>query len=70
LKICSVCNKISGTDEDHLDCQEKRRVELEDKDFKQKIPEKLDIEKNANELNPEIKALLDYMSKEKEKKLS
>jgi len=52
LKICSVCNKISGTDEDHLDCQEKRRV----------------MAKNANDLNPEIKALLDHMSKEKEKK--
>jgi hypothetical protein len=68
LKICSVCNKISGTDEDHLDCLEKRRVELEDKDLKQKIPEKLDMAKNANDLNLDIKALLDHMSKEKEKK--
>ena len=68
MKICSVCNKISGTDEDHLDCLEKRRVELEDKDLKQKIPEKLDMAKNANDLNLDIKALLDHMSKEKEKK--
>lgn len=67
MKICSVCNKISGTDEDHLDCQEKRRVELEDQDFKQKIPEKLDMAKNANDLNPDIKALLDHMSKEKKR---
>ena len=68
LKICSVCHKISGTDEDHLDCQEKKRIELENEDLKQKIPEKLDMAKNANDLNIDIKAILDHMSKEKEKK--
>ena len=66
LKICSICKKISGTDEDHLDCQEKRRVELEDEDFKQKIPEKLDLAKSSD-LSPEVKAILDHMSKKKEK---
>ena len=68
MKICSVCHKISGTDEDHLDCQEKKRIELENEDLKQKIPEKLDMAKNANDLNVDIRALLDHMSKEKEKK--
>jgi len=55
LKTCSICNKISGTDNDHLDCQEKRRIELEAQDLKEKLPEQLDIAKNANDLDSEIK---------------
>jgi len=69
LKTCSICNKISGTDDDHLDCQEKRRIELEAQDLKEKLPEQLDMAKNANDLNSEIKAVLDHMTKEKQKKL-
>ncbi len=69
MKFCSICNKISGTDDDHLDCQEKRRNELEAKDLKEKLPEQLNIEKNANDLNLEIKAILDHLTKEKEKRL-
>ncbi len=68
MKICSICHKISATDEDHLDCIQKRRVELGDDDFKQKLTEKLDMAKNAEDLQPEIRALLDYMTKEKERK--
>ena len=68
MKICSICNRISGTDEDHLDCKEKRRVELEDANLKEKLPEKLDMEKNSDELNSEIKAVLDHMIREKERK--
>jgi len=67
MKICSVCNKISGTDDDHLDCKEKRRIELEAKDLKEKLPEKLNMAKNSDDLNLEIKAVLDHMIKEKEK---
>ncbi len=67
MKICSICKKISGSDEDHLDCQEKRRIELEAADVKEKLPEKLDITKNSNDLNPEVKAILDHMLKEKKK---
>ena len=69
MKICSICKKISGTDDDHLDCQQKRRVELEAEDLKEKLPEQLNMVKNANDLNSEIKAVLDHMTKEKEKKL-
>jgi len=69
LKICSICNKISGTDDDHLDCQEKRRIELEAKDLKEKLPEQVDMAKNANDLSSDIKAVLDHMTKGKEKKL-
>ncbi len=68
MKTCSICNKISGTDDDHLDCQEKRRIELEAQDLKEKLPEQLDMAKNANDLNSEIKAVLDHMTKEKGKK--
>ena len=68
MKICSICNKISATDDDHLDCKEKRRVELEDEDLKRKLPEKLDIAKDPNDLAPEIRAVLDHMTREKENK--
>ena len=67
MKICSICNKISATNEDHLDCIQKRKIELEDDDFKQKLPEKLDMAKDAEDLQPEIKALLDHMTKEKKR---
>ena len=67
MKICSICNKISGTDDDHLDCQEKRRIELEAEDLKEKLPEQLDMAKNQNDLNVDIKAVLDHITKEKEK---
>jgi hypothetical protein len=69
LKICSICHKISGTNEDHLDCKEKRRIELEAQDVKEKLPEKLDIAKNSDVLSSEIKAVLDHLVKEKEKDL-
>ena len=41
MKTCSICKKISGTDSDHLDCLEKRRVELEDGGLKDKLVEKI-----------------------------
>ncbi|MCH8324569.1 MAG: hypothetical protein IH813_05670 [Thaumarchaeota archaeon] len=68
MKICSICHKISATNEDHLDCIQKRKVELGDDDFKQKLSEKLDMTNNAEDLQPEIRALLDHMTKEKERK--
>ena len=68
MKICSICKKISGTNDDHLDCQQKRRIELEAEDLKEKLPEQLDIAKNADDLSSEIKAVLDHITKEKEKK--
>ncbi len=68
MKICSVCHKISGTDEDHLDCKEKKRIELDNDNLKEKLPEKLDMAKNAYDLNVDIRAILDHMTKEKKKK--
>ena len=68
MKICSICKKISGTGSDHLDCIEKRRTELEDGGLKEKLVEKLDLEKDPNDMGKEIKALLGHMNREKEKK--
>lgn len=65
MKICSICHKISATDDNHTDCKEKLRIELEAEDFKKSIPEKLDMAKNANDIRPDLKALMDHMTKEK-----
>ena len=67
MKICSICRKISGTNEDHLDCQEKLRVETEAEDFKKNITEKLDFMKNADDVSSDIKALLGHINREKNK---
>lgn len=67
LKICSICHRISGTGDDHLDCVQKRRVELEDEDLKNKIPEKIDLGKNSNDLGVEVRAILEHLSKEKDR---
>ena len=65
MKICSICHKISGSGQNHLDCIQKQRVELESEDFKLKIPEKLQLSKNSD-LGVEVKAILEHMSREKE----
>jgi len=65
LKICSVCHKISGSDQNHLDCIQKQRVELENEEFKLKIPESLELSKNSD-LGVEVKAILEHLSREKE----
>lgn len=70
LKICSICHKISAKDDDHLDCKEKRRVELEDEDLKRNIPEKLDMQKNPNDISVDIKAVLDHMVRERKREES
>ncbi|MBM3905462.1 MAG: hypothetical protein FJ354_02105 [Thaumarchaeota archaeon] len=67
MKICSICKKISGTDQDHLDCQEKLRIETEVEDFKRTITEKLDFMKNVDNVSSDLKALLGHMSREKTK---
>ena len=67
MGICSICKRISATDNDHLDCVEKRRIELENVQLKDTITEKLDLEKDPNNMGKEIKALLGHMNREKEK---
>jgi hypothetical protein len=37
MKICNICHKISATDQDHLDCVQKRSIEMRDEDFKNNI---------------------------------
>jgi len=68
MKICNICHKISGSGEDHLDCVQNRRVELEDEDFKSKITEQLQISNNSQDLGVEVKAILEHLSREKDSK--
>jgi len=67
VKICSICHKISGSDKDHLDCIQRQRVDLEDGDFKSKITEQLELSKNSQDLDVGVKAILEHLSKEKDK---
>ncbi|MDH3695803.1 MAG: hypothetical protein OEQ15_00640 [Nitrosopumilus sp.] len=67
MKICNICHKISATDQDHLDCMQKRSIEMEDEDFKNNIPEKLNLSKNTQELGVEVRAILEHLTKEKNK---
>ncbi len=66
MKICSICNKISGSDQDHLDCIQKRRVELENVDFKSKITEQLELSKSSQDLDVGVKAILEHLTKKKD----
>ena len=66
MKICNICNRVSATDENHTDCIQMRRVELEDDDFKNKIPERIDIAGNLQDLGVEIRAVLEHLAREKE----
>lgn len=68
MKVCSICHKISASNEDHLDYQQKRRIELEDENLKLSLPERFATAKNIGDLDIEIKAILEHMTKEKEKK--
>ncbi len=67
MKICSICHKISATGENHLDCIQKRSVELEDAEFKNDIPEKLNLSTNTQDLGVEVRAILEHLTKEKDK---
>ena len=67
MKICNICHKISATDKDHLDCIQKRSIDLEDADFKNSIPEKLNLSKDTHELGVEVRAILEHLSKDKNK---
>ncbi len=66
MKICNICHKISATDQDHLDCVQKRSIEVEAEDFKNSIPEKLNQSINPQELGVEVRAILEHLSKEKD----
>lgn len=66
MKICNICHKISATDQDHLDCIQKRSIELEDENFKNQIPEKLNISKDNQVLGVEVRAILEHLTREKE----
>jgi len=66
VKICNICHKISATDEDHTDCVQKRSIELESEDFKNGIPERLNLSKDYKELGVEVRAVLEHLAREKD----
>jgi len=66
MKICSICHKISGSDKDHLDCIQRRQVDLEDGDFKSKITEQLELSKSSQDLDVGVKAILEHLAKQKD----
>ena len=66
MKICNICHKISATDQDHIDCIQKRRIEFEDEDLKNKLPEKLNLSNNTQDLGVEVKAILEHLAKDKD----
>ena len=68
MKICNICHKISATDQDHLDCVQKRNIEVQDEEFKNNIPEKLSLSKNTQDLGVEVKVILEHLSRIKEDK--
>ena len=65
MKICNICHRISATDQDHLDCIQK--IRLEDEDFKRSIPEKLELAKDSQNLGVEVRAILEHLTKENKK---
>jgi len=67
MKLCNICHKISATDQDHLDCIQQRSILLEDQDFKNNIPEKLNLSKNTQDLGVEVRAILEHLSKDKDR---
>ncbi len=67
MKICNICHKISATDQDHIDCVQKRSIEIQDEDFKNNIPEKLNLSNNPQDLAVEMKAILEHLAKGKDK---
>ena len=67
MKICDICNKVSATEKNHLDCIQKRSIEMQDEDFKNSIPEKLNVAKDTENLGVEVRAILEHLTKEKDR---
>ena len=68
MKLCNICHKISATDKDHIDCVQKRSIELEDENFKNELTEKLNLSENNQDLGVEIKAILGHLTRETNQK--
>ena len=67
MKICKICHRISSTGQDHIDCVQKRRITLEDNELKDKLAEKLNLAKNPQDLGVEVRAILEHLTREKDK---
>ncbi|ABK78468.1 hypothetical protein CENSYa_1858 [Cenarchaeum symbiosum A] len=64
MGTCSICHRISAGG-DHLDCQEKMRLMLEDENSKEGLPERLGSD--PSDLAVEMRAFLDHLAREKGK---
>lgn len=67
MKICDICNKVSATEKNHLDCIQKRSIEMQDENFKNGIPEKLNLATDTQNLGVEVRAILEHLTKEKDR---
>ncbi|RNJ74986.1 MAG: hypothetical protein D9C04_02800 [Nitrosopumilus sp. B06] len=56
---CRICHRVSATG-DHLDCVQKRSIELEED--MEELPEKLNLA-NCKDLGVDIRAVLEYLAK-------
>lgn len=65
MKVCNICRRITATGEDHTDCVQRRRIDLEDEDAKSGLPERLDMAKDPGDLAVEVRAILDHLAREK-----
>ena len=68
MKMCSICHKISATEQDHLDCVQRRSIEMGDENFKNNIPEKMNLSKNTQDLSVEVRAILEHLTRKKDEK--
>ena len=60
---CSICGRVSASG-DHIDCVERRRIELEDENQKRMAAEKTSLE--GAELGAELRALLGHMGRQRD----
>ena len=60
---CTICGRVSASG-DHIDCVEKRRIELEDENRKRLAAEKTSLE--GVELGSELRALLGHMNRRRD----
>ena len=60
---CRICGRISSTPA-HLDCMERRRIEIENEDIKKTLPERISLD-NAD-ICKDLRTLLNHISRDKD----
>lgn len=62
VTVCNICGRMTWGG-DHLDCIQMKRIEAEDEERKERLPEDLDIAKDPQDLDIQIKALLEHITR-------